>query len=167
MKLPSHVLFRKDLSLILWKPRGVLDAATVNEIVAFIEAVENRCARRAYCLRVASSSYNASTGALRHGNAMPSEATACVSWNCILVPGVICNFPAVTPCRAWRAVPGRLPGSALFVFTATLLPFTEIDVSSRLNGSGLPPVPARDDDLILPSAFVPAFNRTFPLTATS
>ena len=42
MKLPAHVLFRKDLSLILWKPRGILDQATVNEIVAFIEAVEKR-----------------------------------------------------------------------------------------------------------------------------
>ena len=42
MKLSSHVLFRKDLSLILWKPRGVLDQSTVNEIVAFIEAVEKR-----------------------------------------------------------------------------------------------------------------------------
>ena len=40
MKLPAHVLFRKDLSLVLWKPRGILDEATVNEIVAFIEAVE-------------------------------------------------------------------------------------------------------------------------------
>ena len=42
MKLPAHVLFRKDLSLILWKPRGVLDQSTVNELVAFIEAVEKR-----------------------------------------------------------------------------------------------------------------------------
>ena len=42
MKLPAHVLFRKDLSLILWKPRGILDKLTVNEIVAFIEAVEKR-----------------------------------------------------------------------------------------------------------------------------
>jgi hypothetical protein len=42
MKLPDHVLFRKDLSFILWKPRGVLDQSTVNEIVAFIEAVEKR-----------------------------------------------------------------------------------------------------------------------------
>jgi hypothetical protein len=42
LKLPAHVLFRKDLSLILWKPRGVLDESTVNEIVAFIEAVEKR-----------------------------------------------------------------------------------------------------------------------------
>ena len=42
MKVPAHVLFRKDQSLILWKPRGILDEATVNEIVAFIETVERR-----------------------------------------------------------------------------------------------------------------------------
>ena len=42
MKLPAHVRFRKDLSLILWKPRGILDESTVNEVVAFIEAVEKR-----------------------------------------------------------------------------------------------------------------------------
>ena len=30
------------MSLILWKPRGVLVQSTVNEIVAFIEAVEKR-----------------------------------------------------------------------------------------------------------------------------
>ena len=42
MKLPAHVLFRKDLALILWKPRGILDESTVNGIVAFIEAVEKR-----------------------------------------------------------------------------------------------------------------------------
>ena len=42
MKLPAHVLFRKNLSLILWKPRGILDEATVNEIIAFIEAIEKR-----------------------------------------------------------------------------------------------------------------------------
>ena len=42
MKLPAHVLFRKDLSLILWKPRGVLDQSTVNEMVEFINAVEKR-----------------------------------------------------------------------------------------------------------------------------
>jgi hypothetical protein len=40
LKLPAHVLFRKDLSLILWKPRGILDESTVNEVVEFIEAVE-------------------------------------------------------------------------------------------------------------------------------
>ena len=42
MKLPAHVLFRKEVSLILWKPRGVLDQSTVNEIVEFIGAVEKR-----------------------------------------------------------------------------------------------------------------------------
>ena len=42
MKLPAHVLFRKDLSLILWKPRGVLNQSKVNGIIAFIEAVEKR-----------------------------------------------------------------------------------------------------------------------------
>jgi hypothetical protein len=42
LKLPAHILFRKDLSLILWRPRGILDESTVNEIVAFIEAVEKR-----------------------------------------------------------------------------------------------------------------------------
>jgi hypothetical protein len=42
LKLPAHVLFRKDLSLILWKPRGILDESTVNEMVVFIEAVEER-----------------------------------------------------------------------------------------------------------------------------
>jgi len=35
-------LFRRDLSLILWTPRGILDESTVNEIIAFIEAVEKR-----------------------------------------------------------------------------------------------------------------------------
>jgi hypothetical protein len=42
LKVPARVLFRKNLSLILWNPRGILDEATVNEIVAFIEAVERR-----------------------------------------------------------------------------------------------------------------------------
>jgi hypothetical protein len=42
VKLPAHLRFRKDLSLILWKPRGILDEVTVNEIVAFVETVEKR-----------------------------------------------------------------------------------------------------------------------------
>ena len=42
MKLPAHVLFRKKVSLILWKPRGVLDQSTVDEMMEFIEAVEKR-----------------------------------------------------------------------------------------------------------------------------
>ena len=40
MKLPDHVLFRKNHSLILWKPRGILNEAIVNEIVVFIESAE-------------------------------------------------------------------------------------------------------------------------------
>jgi hypothetical protein len=46
-----------------------------------------------------------------------------------------------------------------------LRPFTEIDVSSSVSGSDLREL-ARDD-LIFPNAFVPDFNRTVPLTATS
>jgi hypothetical protein len=42
VKLPAHVLFRKELSLILWRPRGILDQRLVNEIVAFIETAERR-----------------------------------------------------------------------------------------------------------------------------
>jgi hypothetical protein len=45
MKLPAHVRFRKDLSLIIWKPRGVLDQAIVNEIVVFIGTAEARSAK--------------------------------------------------------------------------------------------------------------------------
>ena len=42
MKLPAHVLFRRDLSLILWRPRGILDESAVNEMVEFTETVEKR-----------------------------------------------------------------------------------------------------------------------------
>lgn len=45
MKLPAHVLFRKELSLILWKPHGVLDKPLVNEIIAFIETAERRASK--------------------------------------------------------------------------------------------------------------------------
>ena len=45
MKLPAHVLFRKELSLILWKPHGILDEPLVNEIVAFIETAERRAGK--------------------------------------------------------------------------------------------------------------------------
>ena len=41
-RLPAHVLFRKRLSLLLWRPRGILDESTVNEVVEFIEVVEKR-----------------------------------------------------------------------------------------------------------------------------
>lgn len=45
MKLPAHVLFRKDLSLIMWKPHGVLDEAIVNEIVVFVGTAEARASK--------------------------------------------------------------------------------------------------------------------------
>ncbi len=45
VKLPEHVLYRKNLSLMLWKPRGVLDEARVKEMIAFIEAVEKRVSK--------------------------------------------------------------------------------------------------------------------------
>lgn len=45
MKLPAHVLFRKELSLILWKPRGVLDETVVSEIITFVETAERRASK--------------------------------------------------------------------------------------------------------------------------
>jgi len=42
MKLPAHVSYRKDLSLMLWRPQGVLDEAIVNEIVVFLDTAEKR-----------------------------------------------------------------------------------------------------------------------------
>jgi hypothetical protein len=82
-----------------------------------------------------------------------------------LVAGLTTNVPAVCPYRACRAVLGELPGWTLFVFTATLRPFTEIEVISRASGSDLSGL-ARDD-VTLPNAFAPAFNKTFPLTEMS
>ena len=40
MKLPADVLFRKKLSLFVWKPHGILDETVVKEIIAFVDAVE-------------------------------------------------------------------------------------------------------------------------------
>jgi hypothetical protein len=45
LKLPAHVLFRKDHLLILWKPHGILDEAIVNEIVVFIRIAEARSSK--------------------------------------------------------------------------------------------------------------------------
>ena len=42
MRLPAHVSFRKDLSLLLWQPHGILNEAIVSEMVAFIDAAEAR-----------------------------------------------------------------------------------------------------------------------------
>jgi hypothetical protein len=40
LKLPAHVLFRKDLSLMLWKPYRVLDEVIASEFVTFIGFAE-------------------------------------------------------------------------------------------------------------------------------
>src|SRR6266478_5630230 len=85
------------------------------------------------------------------------KVTACASWNCILVPGLTSNVPAVCPYLTCRAVFGELPGCTLFVFTARLRPFAEIDVSARVSCSDLRGL-ARDV-LIFPNAFVPALTR--------
>ncbi len=45
LKLPAHVLFRKDLSLMLWKPHGILDELLVNEIAAYIDVAEERASK--------------------------------------------------------------------------------------------------------------------------
>lgn len=45
MKLPARVLFRKELSLMLWKPHGILDQALVNEVVAFVDTAEKRASQ--------------------------------------------------------------------------------------------------------------------------
>jgi hypothetical protein len=45
LKLPARVLFRKELSLMLWQPRGILDESVVNEIVVFIETAEARASK--------------------------------------------------------------------------------------------------------------------------
>ena len=45
MKLPAHVLFRKELPLMLWKPHGILDQRLVNEVVAFIDTAEKRASQ--------------------------------------------------------------------------------------------------------------------------
>src|ERR1700757_1148401 len=101
----------------------------------------------------------------RRADASHYNVTGWISWNCIFVPGLTTVVPAVCPYTTCRAVLGELPGWTLFVFTATLRPFTETDASSTVSGPDLRGL-ARDD-LIFPNALVPAFTRTFPLTETS
>lgn len=42
LKLPPNVLFHHDLRLMVWRPRGILNEKSVNTIVAFLEAEEER-----------------------------------------------------------------------------------------------------------------------------
>src|SRR5262245_8039471 len=91
--------------------------------------------------------------------------TACTSWNSNLVPELTTNVPAVCPYRRCRAVVWVPSGWTLFVFIATLRPFTETHVKSTLSGSDLRGL-AREER-IFPKAFVPALNTTFLFTETS
>ena len=45
MKLPPNVLFHHDLHLMVWRPRGILNAKEVNRIVDFLEQEEDRAAQ--------------------------------------------------------------------------------------------------------------------------
>ena len=40
LRLPPNVLFHQDLSLIVWRPRGVLNEAAVNKIIALLGKLE-------------------------------------------------------------------------------------------------------------------------------
>jgi len=40
MKLPPHVQFDRDLRLVVWRPRGVLDETAVNLIIAYLGKLE-------------------------------------------------------------------------------------------------------------------------------
>jgi hypothetical protein len=42
VKLPAHVLFRKEWHLIVWQPHGILNQKVVSEVVAFVETAERR-----------------------------------------------------------------------------------------------------------------------------
>ena len=45
MELPADVTFIEDVSLVIWRPRGVLDEAGVNKILAFVADRENKLGR--------------------------------------------------------------------------------------------------------------------------
>jgi 23S rRNA G2445 N2-methylase RlmL len=48
MKLPSGVHFRSELSLLLWKPRGILNERVVNRILVFIREEEAQTDRNEF-----------------------------------------------------------------------------------------------------------------------
>jgi len=45
MKLPADVTYIEDVSLFIWRPRGVLDEVVVNKILAFLADQENKLGR--------------------------------------------------------------------------------------------------------------------------
>jgi len=65
------------------------------------------------------------------------QVTACASRNRNWVPGLSTDVPAVCLYRACCPVVSGNAGWMASVFTATLRPFTEIHVNSRLSGSDL------------------------------
>jgi hypothetical protein len=40
MKLPPHVQFHEDLRLLVWRPRGIINEAAVNKIIALLTQLE-------------------------------------------------------------------------------------------------------------------------------
>jgi hypothetical protein len=45
MKLPADVTFIEDVTLLIWRPRGVLDEAIVNKILTFVVDQESKLGR--------------------------------------------------------------------------------------------------------------------------
>jgi hypothetical protein len=45
MNLPANVTFVEDVGLFVWRPRGILDEAVVNKILAFVADQENKLGR--------------------------------------------------------------------------------------------------------------------------
>jgi hypothetical protein len=45
MKLPADVTFIEDVTLFIWRPRGVLDEAMVNTILTFVVDQESKLGR--------------------------------------------------------------------------------------------------------------------------
>ena len=77
-------------------------------------------------------------------------------------------MPTVTSRDLTRALCGVAAPDrrTLWVFIATLLPFTISDVSATLSGAELRPVKLARDAVILPVTPVPALNIVAPLTTT-
>ncbi len=42
MKPPPYVHFEKDLRLVVWRPRGILDETAVNQVITFLGEMEAR-----------------------------------------------------------------------------------------------------------------------------
>jgi len=45
MKLPPDLQFHEDLGLLIWRPRGVINEAAVNKIIAFLGQLEGNSGR--------------------------------------------------------------------------------------------------------------------------